>query len=375
MYFHNCHIYFNIIPHVTLLERMRRLRKRVATTDGLTNLEIEMQRQKRRRLITAKSSNLLPSWYNVANVENVTIECAKYCVSLNQKDLLDSKEVYTVIMKTATDQIKREIDKAGVTMKSVLPFNDDVFRGLAGEERKRYINAYMHENSMFQLHHTKCSKCLSVSMYKEFTADKTLENYTCSDCRSKRTSDFYEHGQNRLLPVWYDDAANVHYELPEELLDLRLGEKLLLQRFSCFVPIVHIRNGVMGLKGHCCCFKQDITEICYTLPRKKVTIIRVVKGIRDKLGNLSETSFLVRRKKVLAALRWLKKHHKWYRDDDQLIICEENLSWMNGEDECEIPGIIDIEEDDTSLPNMELATELYNTDNIMDIAGACNQQT
>ena len=66
----------------------------------------------------------------------------------------------------------------------------------------------------------------------------------------------------------------------------------------------------------------------------------------------------------------MKKHHKWYRDDDELIICEEDLSWMNGEDECELPGIIDIQEDDTNLSNIEFATELYNTDNITDISGA-----
>ena len=288
----------------------------------------------------------------------------------NEKSLLVSREVYADTIKKIDEQLTRVKEIAVVDKRTILPLNVDVFKNLTGDERKRYLHAYMHENNMFLLHHIRCSECLSVSMYKEFTADKSFEIYTCSDCRGKKSDDFYKQDYNRLLSVWFDDAGNVHFELPEELLDLRLGEKLLIQRFSCFVPIVHIRNGVMGLKGHCCCFKQDITELCQILPRKKVTIVRVVKGICDKLGQFSETSFFVRRKKVLEALTWLKKHHKWYRDDDELIICEENLSWMNGEDECELPGIIDIQEDDTNLSKIEFATELYNTDNITDISGA-----
>ena len=48
---------------------------------------------------------------------------------------------------------------------------------------------------------------------------------------------------------------------------------------------------------------------------------------------------------------------------------------MNGEDECELPGIIDIQEDDTNLSKIEFATELYNTDNITDISGAFNHNS
>ena len=44
----------------------------------------------------------------------------------------------------------------------------------------------------------------------------------------------------------------------------------------------------------------------------------------------------VRRKKVLNALLWLKKHHFGYHD---IIIVENNLSWMEGKDEAQMESV------------------------------------
>ena len=43
--------------------------------------------------------------------------------------------------------------------------------------------------------------------------------------------------------------------------------------------------------------------------------------------------FLIRRRKVLDAFYWLKKYNHLYRDDEELVINESNLDWMNGKDE------------------------------------------
>ena len=217
---------------------------------------------------------------------------------------------------------------------------------------------------MYQLQHYMCKKCKSVSMYKTKTLSKNTTTYVCSHCEKKPDDFFVKKDINRLLPVWFDDHDVCHYELPDELTDLRLGEKLLIQRFSCFVPIVHIKNGMMGIKGHCCCFKQDICDMAMTLPRLTVNAVKVVKGIRDKNGLLSEISFVIRRDKVMSALFWLKKYHKWYRDDKDLIICEENLSWMQGQQECELNQlqIIDEfdEESDVTEPRTGFVSQLHN---------------
>jgi hypothetical protein len=135
-----------------------------------------------------------------------------------------------------------------------------------------------------------------------------------------------------LLPVWFDDNNEVQFNIPEELRCLRLGEQLLIQRLSCFIPIVHIKNGIMGLHGHCVSFRQDIIEICNILPRTRVNAIKIIKSYNTagNIGLQDFDMFIIRRDIVLSALKWLKKYHKWYREDPDLIIQESNLDWMQG---------------------------------------------
>jgi hypothetical protein len=191
---------------------------------------------------------------------------------------------------------------------------------------------------------------MSVSIVKDYTQNRTASEvpvYTCSECKNRNNNDFFfKEGCNKLLPVWYDDNHTVHYEQPHELKILRLGEQLLIQRFSVFVPVIHIRNGIMGLKGHCCCFSQDVSEVANSLPRTSANVVVVTKGTVDKSGNALQQSFSIRKDVVMNALRWLKKYHKWYRDDPDLVINEDNLSWMNGRDEADMVGVKYVSESD-----------------------------
>ena len=69
---------------------------------------------------------------------------------------------------------------------------------------------------------------------------------------------------NKLLPLWYGDNRRPIYTVPPQLAWLTLAEKLLIQRISPFVPLQHIRQSVMGLKGHGGAFKQNINNIMTT---------------------------------------------------------------------------------------------------------------
>ena len=69
-----------------------------------------------------------------------------------------------------------------------------------------------------------------------------------------------------VLPIWYDDHGSVKYHVPDELSSLTIGEQMLIQRVSPFMPIVHIKNGTLGIKGHVCSFLQDINGVAETLP-------------------------------------------------------------------------------------------------------------
>jgi hypothetical protein len=298
-------------------------------------------------------------------VESLKFKCAISSLPINYELLFISKRSYDREIERVKASINVQEGLANTRMTPILPLNSELLANMTTVEKDRYLSSYRHENFMFQLQHYKCIKCQSVSMYKIHSKINANTPYVCSQCAKKPDDFFVKQGSNRLLPVWFDDVGQCHYELPDELVGLRLGEKLLIQRYSCFVPIVHIKNGIMGIKGHCCCFKQDICDMATTLPRLKVNAIKVVKGVKNSAGFLSEISFIVRKDRVMSALFWLKKYHKWYRDDKDLIICEENLNWMNGNNECELDQLVVIDEFedecDITEPGTGYVSQLNNT--------------
>ena len=136
----------------------------------------------------------------------------------------------------------------------------------------------------------------------------------CPICTKRKDLNFYT--DNNLHPVWYlvDDIGNyvldengnkaTQYNIPEELSCLSMYEKLLIRRCANFVPSVHLKNGVFGLKGHCVTFPQDITEMCDELPQQKDTLLTFIQNIGNKDTNaIFPTSLRVNHLKVLNALK------------------------------------------------------------------------
>lgn len=195
------------------------------------------------------------------------------------------------------------------------------------------------EHDMENLNMFMCTGCKECDIEsKPATTDLT---YVCKACNKRKDPDYYIN--NNLHPVWYlvDDDNNyvldengkkvVQYHIPEELACLSMYEKLLIRRCANFVPSVHLKNGIFGLKGHCVTFPQDITEMCDELPQRKETLLTFVRNIGNKdTDAVFPISLRVNRLKVLNALKWLKKHNPFYRN---IKIKEENLDWMNGADE------------------------------------------
>jgi hypothetical protein len=340
--------------------RVRLYRQRIATSCGQSNRELEKARIKQKKNLAQGLVGTLPTtsvsiskrntWYDASAVNKLRLSCIKYGVIFDEKLKTHSESLYISSIAQMSKAIAVQLDHEKNGLKKFLPFNAENFSQLSPVDQLHYISSHEHELSMFQLSHKKCSKCMSVSIVKDYTQNRTASEvpvYTCSECKNRNNSDFFfKEGCNKLLPVWYDDNHTVHYEQPHELKILRLGEQLLIQRFSVFVPVIHIRNGIMGLKGHCCCFSQDVSEVANSLPRTSANVVVVTKGTVDKSGNALQQSFSVRKVVVMNALRWLKKYHKWYRDDPDLVINEDNLSWMNGRDEADMVGIKYVNESD-----------------------------
>jgi hypothetical protein len=120
------------------------------------------------------------------------------------------------------------------------------------------------------------------------------------------------------------------YSLPYELRNLTITEKLLIQRVSPLVPVIYIKNGMIGSRGHVVSFVQDITGICNELPKlpTEVSIVKVIRSGTTLTGENASNSFTVDRNRVLSALKWLKRYNLLYH---VITTKESNLSWVNGE--------------------------------------------
>jgi hypothetical protein len=100
---------------------------------------------------------------------------------------------------------------------------------------------------------------------------------------------------------------------------------LLIQRVSPLVPVVQIKNGILGTRGHVVSFFQDISGICTELPRlpTDITMIKVVRtGVTADRENVQNV-FTVNCSRILNALKWLKQHNPLYKD---IKINESNLN-------------------------------------------------
>lgn len=290
------------------------------------------------------------------------------------------------------------------TYKSSLSSIPEDLRTQPSTEYNKWKHVLDFEERMGRKTLNTCPSCLSVSLD---TCSKSKRNFDptnkiCSLCYSQHDSDFkfdtdsqktkseqrHEYYlKNEMLPVWYEkddliERKNPKYHVPDELQDLTNGEILLIQRYSAYIPVFHMSKGQTALKGHCVCFFQDTASVCEELPRKKCNIVKIVKTYQDSGGETVTSHFTINKTRVLTALRWLKDHNKYYHD---ITIKEDNLSWMNGEEECELNSasmnVIEnnlevskysqLKENVSVCPNQ---TSTPNSGGSFDVHGACNNK-
>lgn len=195
------------------------------------------------------------------------------------------------------------------------------------------------EHDMECLNMFMCPQCRECHIEKKDITEQ--ENYQCQSCKKRGDPNY--HLDNNLHPIWYlvdDDGNHVvdengskvpQYHIPHELACLTMYEKLLIRRCANFVPSVHLKNGIFGIKGHCVTFPQDISTMCDELPQRKETLVTFLRNIGNKdTDNVFPTSLRVNRYKVINALKWLQKHNPFYGN---VTIKEDNLDWMNGAEE------------------------------------------
>ena len=198
---------------------------------------------------------------------------------------------------------------------------------LIDHEKKQVIKDF--EGLMRRTKHNHCICCHRIRIKQQLNSQGV-----CKPCQKHGDKQYYL--KNDGLPVWYfngDKEKQPQFHVPDELKNLTIAEKMLIQRVSPFVPLHHIKGGTMGLKGHVCAFEQDITGMTNVLPKpySDIDIIRVEQLVRSEVGSdvFHRKPFKVSRSKVVTALYWLKTHNPEYSD---IEIDETNLEWIGESD-------------------------------------------
>ncbi len=169
------------------------------------------------------------------------------------------------------------------------------------------MSNFINETRKFEAEMSQCnlSHCMVCRQYR--LGMQTL-NGVCSRCSSSKNKFLFSH-ENKALPTWTRDGE-IMYDIPKELAYLTMAEKLLIQRVSPLVPVIHIKNGILGVRGHIVSFFQDISSIARVLPRlpSEVSIIKVIRDSKTRYGDELKKAFTVDRRRVMKALLWLKKY-------------------------------------------------------------------
>ena len=192
----------------------------------------------------------------------------------------------------------------------------------ANDPKSRFLQqAFKFEQDMLNCKFKYCKVCHQRRLIM------VTKTNVCSRCSTQKNVQLFTH-QNKALPTW-TERNRVYYNLPKELKNLTIAEKMLIQRVSPLIPVIHLKNGILGSRGHIVSFFQDLSTICNIFPRlpSEVSIVRVIRKSTTKAGDDVSKSFTVNRMRVLNALRWLKLHNPLYKD---IEIDETRLNWLKG---------------------------------------------
>ena len=183
-------------------------------------------------------------------------------------------------------------------------FQDDT----DGINSQRYHIIAEFEIRMASLVNFICHECNS--MFIDYANNRKV--YKCKLCQQDKKNDKRIKYQQ---PSWINRQLQVKNEIPLQLQNLNLGEKLLIQKYSPYIPIIHIRYGVLAMKGHCICFPKDVISIYKTLPRIDCQVVRYIRHYGTKHDDITENydQFTVRKHKVMDALMWLKEYNPLYK--------------------------------------------------------------
>jgi len=187
-------------------------------------------------------------------MQDIWEESIKFDISFDNPANASTAEEFEEKSATALRHINEKKSKAleGKLLAPAMNFSE--FRRVGYRCQQKLATMFRFEGRMFRLKHNKCPRCHGVSLTEGFMPGQSVYCKGCRKNKDKFTC------QNHAFPIWYNDEGMPQWHVPEVLKRLTIAEQMLIQRLSPYIPVLHIRNGVMGLKGHVCSFPQEIGE-------------------------------------------------------------------------------------------------------------------
>ena len=179
-------------------------------------------------------------------------------------------------------------------------------------------------------------------------------SYLCMDCLKLL--------RRRKIPLLSLANGNWIGNVPTQLSDLSYAEKLLIARVRPNYCVVRVESGMHKMHANAVLVPNPTAKIYEKLPPHRDDLDNVMAFVytgptHPTQVDLRRTPFLVRRRKITAALEWLKLNHCDYFDLD---ISEDNL---NSYKEEEIPVTIEYHKRDTN--KYPLSTSIDDTEEEM----------
>ena len=218
------------------------------------------------------------------------------------------------------------LDDSDATGNNDLQTTDDHLESLGGEEQELHLPSIDFESIATdfteELNSLKIEEC---AMCKRRFINLNIIDEKCKHCRGRNRGKWGP--ENGIQP----DAI-----VPAELSELTMVEEMLISVFLPEMMVVRLKGGQFAYNAHCISFPQNVQTLATRLPRNPSDLDLVIVR-KPGLGN-THRDFKVNKRRVIAALKWLKENNDDYRsieidadavlpDDgvpDNLLYCNEN---------------------------------------------------
>ncbi|KAJ7441128.1 hypothetical protein FB451DRAFT_1344033 [Mycena latifolia] len=154
----------------------------------------------------------------------------------------------------------------------------------------------------------------------------------CVDCET--------YLNNGVVPKTALVRHNWIGKVPEQLQNLTYAEGIMIARVRHNRCVVRVNSGRVRMSANAIMFSQPVLSILNKLPPSRSEMNEILAFVftgsaAPTLEDFERTPMLVRKKKVVEALEWLKLNHEGYTD---LEISQENLASYAERD---IPVVVD----------------------------------